>query len=157
MCSQPRSELVAGRCSKRKRPNTEGTDRKERRDFLQRRSIFLTNLYAKDKSYVSIVFVIYKSVRLPRAESDIQEKQTMQCNNSTSSNLIVSDRAHCPVHVPGSSMLERTSSGLLPSVLAHTQDLHHTDEDVDEVQLERDGLVYRILGNKSTLSLACMV
>ena len=46
---------------------------------------------------------------------------------------------------------------LLPPVLLHGQDLHHSDEDVDEVQLEVNGLVDRVLGHEATLSHAGVV
>lgn len=46
---------------------------------------------------------------------------------------------------------------LPPVVLAHAQDLDHTDEDVDEVQLKADTLVDDILANQASLSHASVV
>ena len=46
---------------------------------------------------------------------------------------------------------------LLPPVLLHSKNLNHADEDVDEVQLKRNGLIDRVLGNQATLSHAGMV
>ena len=48
----------------------------------------------------------------------------------------------------GDSFLKRiTCAIILLPPLAHAQNLHHADEDVDKVQLERDGLVDSIFGN----------
>lgn len=48
------------------------------------------------------------------------------------------------------------TEGLLPPLL-HGQDLDHPDEDVDEVQLEVDGLVDGILGHEAALGHACVM
>ena len=42
-------------------------------------------------------------------------------------------------------------------VAAHAQNLDHTDEDVDEVQLKADGLVDNVLANQASLGHAGMV
>lgn len=46
---------------------------------------------------------------------------------------------------------------LLPPALLHSQDLDHPDEDIDEVQLEVDGLVDGILGHEAALGHAGVV
>ena len=54
-------------------------------------------------------------------------------------------------------LMQSSRDNLFPPVLAHAQDLYHADEDVDKVQLKRDGLVDGVLGDQAGLSLACMV
>lgn len=46
---------------------------------------------------------------------------------------------------------------LPPVLLAHAQDLHHTDEDVQEVELEADALVDRVLLDQAPLRHARVV
>jgi hypothetical protein len=50
-----------------------------------------------------------------------------------------------------------TVASLLPPVLAHGENLHHADEDVDEVELEVDGLVDGVLGHEALLRHARVV
>lgn len=51
----------------------------------------------------------------------------------------------------------KARSRLLPVVALHGQDLHHTDKDVDEVQLQTDALVDYIPANKSSFGHASVV
>lgn len=44
-----------------------------------------------------------------------------------------------------------STSSLLPAVLLHHQNLHHTDKDVDKVKLKRNALVDSILANDAAL------
>jgi hypothetical protein len=53
--------------------------------------------------------------------------------------------------------LHTTVASLLPPVLAHGKNLHHAHEDVDEVELEVDGLVDGVLGHEALLRHARVV
>lgn len=54
-------------------------------------------------------------------------------------------------------LLAATAPPLLPPALLHHQNLDHPDEDVQEVQLERDALVDRVPLDHAPLGKSCMV
>lgn len=45
-----------------------------------------------------------------------------------------------------------SACNLFPPTLLHSENLHHADEDVDEIELQRDALVDRVLLHQATLS-----
>lgn len=55
------------------------------------------------------------------------------------------------------STTDSTASSSLPSVARHAQDLHHSDEDVDEVKLETNALVHDISSHSTSLCHSCVV
>lgn len=55
-----------------------------------------------------------------------------------------------------SAFLSFSSFSLLSPPLLHGQDLHHTDEDVDEVELEGDGFVHGVASEHAAFGHTCV-